>query len=69
MGIEPETAVNSHLQVTGVCVCPLIDVVRFDNSYSWMSSKKLSYLVEVLTPDNAANDELCKVEDRFSTDL
>lgn len=27
------------------------DVVYFDNSYSWVNAKKLSYLIEVLLPE------------------
>ena len=27
------------------------DVVRFDNSYSWVRTKKLFYLIEVIAPD------------------
>ena len=28
----------------------IADVAYFDNTYSWVSSKKLSYLIEVLEP-------------------
>ena len=27
------------------------DVIRFDNTYSWMKSKKVYYNIEVLEPD------------------
>jgi hypothetical protein len=31
--------------------CLITDVVRFDNTYSYFRSKKISYLIEVLEPD------------------
>ena len=31
--------------------CLITDVVRFDNTYSYFRSKKVSYLLEVLEPD------------------
>ena len=34
----------------------LLDVVRFDNTYSWVRSKSISYQIEVLEVDN--NGEL-----------
>ena len=34
----------------------LLDVVRFDNTYSWVQSKRISYQIEVLEVDN--NGEL-----------
>jgi hypothetical protein len=39
--------VNSLLIFSGVS---LIDVVRFDNTYSWVSGKDLSYQIDVLDP-------------------
>lgn len=30
----------------------LPDIINFDNSYSWVTAKKLSYLIEVVAPDN-----------------
>ncbi len=29
----------------------IVDVLRFDNTYSWMTAKQLSYQIEVLEPD------------------
>lgn len=29
----------------------IVDVLRFDNTYSWTKAKRLHYLVEVLEPD------------------
>ena len=34
----------------------LLDAVRFDNTYSWVRSKSISYQIEVLEVDN--NGEL-----------
>ena len=31
----------------------LLDVVRFDNTYSWVRSKSISYQIEVLEVDNS----------------
>ncbi|XP_070572325.1 SEC14-like protein 2 [Ptychodera flava] len=33
-------------------------VVRFDNSFSWIKSKKIKYLVEVLPPDKEIEDQI-----------
>lgn len=40
-----------HLSIT-------TDVLRFDNTYSRMHAKKLSYTVEVLLPDKASEETL-----------
>ena len=34
------------------------DVVRFDNTYSWMKAKTVSYLIEVVAPEAAEEIEL-----------
>lgn len=33
-----------------MCICPS-DVLRFDNTYSFVHAKKVSFTVEVLLPD------------------
>lgn len=43
----------------GFTLCPL-DVFRFDNNYSWINSKKLYYLIEVVEPD--AGKELRRLD-------
>jgi hypothetical protein len=46
--------VNSHLvpeSGTVVCDLPGTYVVCFDNTYSWVTAKKVFYLIQVLTPD------------------
>lgn len=34
------------------------DVLRFDNTYSFIHAKKVSFTVEVLLPDKAAEEKL-----------
>ena len=34
------------------------DVVRFDNTYSYMNSKEVNYLVEILEPDTTLSTDL-----------
>lgn len=36
----------------------LADVLRFDNTYSFLHSKKVSYSVEVLLPDTASAQQI-----------
>lgn len=36
----------------------LADILRFDNTYSLMHAKKVSYTVEVLLPDKASEEKL-----------
>lgn len=40
----------------------LADVLRFDNTYSLMHAKKVSYTVEVLLPDKASQDKIQSLE-------
>ena len=41
----------------------LADVLRFDNTYSLMHSKKVSYTVEVLLPDKASQEKIQGLEE------
>ena len=43
----------------------LVDVLRFDNTYSWTRSKELFYSVRVLPPDT----EICDQEEEVKDDL
>ena len=43
----------------------LVDVLRFDNTYSWTRSKELFYTVRVLPPDT----EICDQEEEVKDDL
>lgn len=40
----------------------LADVLRFDNTYSLMFAKKISYTVEVLLPDKASAEKIQSFE-------
>ena len=51
------TILELHIQCAAFCFPPmnfcfpfLTDVVRFDNSYSWVNAKKVLYSLEVLAP-------------------
>lgn len=35
-----------------------IDILQFDNSFSWVTSKSLHYIVEILPPDETVADDL-----------
>lgn len=37
---------------------PLADVLRFDNTYSFIHAKKVSFTVEVLLPDKASEEKM-----------
>lgn len=59
-------------QFLGVCrgvglellddVSVLADVLRFDNTYSLIHAKKVSYTVEVLLPDRASQEKIQGLE-------
>lgn len=38
--------------------CLPSDVLRFDNTYSFIHAKKVSFTVEVLLPDKASEDKI-----------
>lgn len=42
------------------------DVLRFDNTYSYLHSKKVSYSVEVLLPDAASAQQIQNLGDKLS---
>lgn len=57
--IIPCEKVNSHLvPEDGIITCKEIGtyLLKFDNSYSWVRSKKMKYDVEVLQPDHDNQD-------------
>lgn len=45
----------------------LADVLRFDNTYSLMHTKKVSYTVEVLLPDKASQEKIQGLEETGSS--
>lgn len=47
-------------------VSPPADVLRFDNTYSYLHAKKVSYSVEVLRPDAASAQQIQKLGDKLS---
>lgn len=40
------------------------DVLRFDNTYSYIHAKKISYTVEVLLPDKKSEHHIQQLEDQ-----
>ncbi|KFQ34504.1 SEC14-like 2, partial [Merops nubicus] len=65
----PNQRYNSHMVPEDgslTCSTPGIYVLRFDNTYSYLHSKKVSYSVEVLLPDATSAQEIQKLGDRPS---
>ncbi|XP_072456062.1 SEC14-like protein 4 isoform X2 [Notamacropus eugenii] len=60
--VLPTQKYNSHLvPEDGTLTCTEPDVLRFDNTYSLVHSKKVSYTVEVLLPDKAFEEKIQKL--------
>nr|XP_020852306.1 SEC14-like protein 2 isoform X2 [Phascolarctos cinereus] len=62
--VLPTQKYNSHLvpeDGTLTCTEPGVYVLRFDNTYSLVHSKKVSYTVEVLLPDKAFEEKIQKL--------
>ena len=52
--IQPQSRVNSHMTPEHDsinCAEEGVYCLKFDNSYSWVTGKQLSYFVEILEPD------------------
>ncbi|XP_061226460.1 SEC14-like protein 2 isoform X2 [Neopsephotus bourkii] len=67
--VYPNQRYNSHLVPEDgslTCSTPGIYVLRFDNTYSYLHAKRLSYSVEVLLPDAAAAQQIQRLGDRPS---
>ncbi|XP_054700267.1 SEC14-like protein 2 isoform X2 [Grus americana] len=67
--VYPNQRYNSHLVPEDgslTCSTPGIYVLRFDNTYSYLHAKKVSYSVEVLLPDAASAQQIQKLGDRLS---
>ncbi|XP_008054370.2 SEC14-like protein 4 isoform X1 [Carlito syrichta] len=61
MEVLPSQRYNAHMVPEDgslTCLKAGVYVLRFDNTYSLMHSKKLSYTVEVLLPDKASEEKL-----------
>ncbi|XP_030074702.1 SEC14-like protein 2 isoform X6 [Microcaecilia unicolor] len=57
---------NAHLvpeDGTVTCSEPGIYVLRFDNTYSFLKSKKVNFSVEVLLPDKASEERIQQLND------
>ncbi|XP_050762531.1 SEC14-like protein 2 isoform X3 [Gymnogyps californianus] len=67
--VYPNQRYNSHMVPEDgslTCSTPGIYVLRFDNTYSYLHAKKVSYSVEVLLPDAASAQQIQKLGDRLS---
>ncbi|XP_033924498.1 SEC14-like protein 2 [Melopsittacus undulatus] len=67
--VYPNQRYNSHLVPEDgslTCSTPGIYVLRFDNTYSYLHAKRVSYSVEVLLPDAAAAQQIQRFGDRPS---
>ncbi|KAM4890962.1 SEC14-like protein 2 isoform 2-T2 [Sylvia borin] len=59
--VLPNQRYNAHMVPEDgslTCSTPGIYVLRFDNTYSFLHSKKVSYSVEVLLPDTASAQQI-----------
>ncbi|NWW50328.1 S14L2 protein, partial [Pedionomus torquatus] len=67
--VYPNQRYNSHLVPEDgslTCSTPGIYVLRFDNTYSYLHAKKVSYSLEVLRPDAASAQQIQKLGDKLS---
>ncbi|XP_069726767.1 SEC14-like protein 2 isoform X2 [Phaenicophaeus curvirostris] len=67
--VYPNQRYNAHLVPEDgslTCSTPGIYVLRFDNTYSYLHAKKVSYSVEVLLPDTTSAQQIQALEDRTS---
>ncbi|XP_042661567.1 SEC14-like protein 2 isoform X3 [Tyto alba] len=67
--VYPNQRYNSHMVPEDgslTCSTPGIYVLRFDNTYSYLHAKKVSYSVEVLLPDAASAQQIQTLGDRLS---
>ncbi|XP_045682800.1 SEC14-like protein 4 [Phyllostomus hastatus] len=64
--VVPSQRYNAHLVPEDgslTCLNAGVYVLRFDNTYSLMHSKKVSYTVEVLLPDKASQEKIQGLEE------
>uniref|UniRef100_A0A8C4JVZ1 SEC14 like lipid binding 2 n=2 Tax=Dromaius novaehollandiae TaxID=8790 RepID=A0A8C4JVZ1_DRONO len=67
--VHPNQRYNSHMVPEDgslTCSAPGIYVLRFDNTYSYIHAKKVSYTVEVLLPDKTSEEQIQKLGDKMS---
>ncbi|KAL8180538.1 UNVERIFIED_CONTAM: hypothetical protein K2H54_027165 [Gekko kuhli] len=63
----PNQRYNAHLVPEDgslTCTDPGVYVLRFDNTYSYIHAKKISYTVEVLLPDKKSEEQFQELEDQ-----
>lgn len=63
--VLPNQRYNAHLMPEDgslTCTEPGVYVLRFDNTYSLMFAKKISYTIEVLLPDKASAEQIQSFE-------
>ncbi|XP_060105585.1 SEC14-like protein 2 [Heteronotia binoei] len=65
--VYPNQRYNAHLVPEDgslTCADPGVYVLRFDNTYSYIHAKKISYTVEVLLPDKKSEEQIQELEDQ-----
>lgn len=70
--VVPNERYNSHMvpeDGTLTCTEPGTYVLRFDNTYSYIHAKKISFTVEVLLPDKSSEEKIQKLEDKLESSL
>ncbi|KAE8634037.1 hypothetical protein XENTR_v10002181 [Xenopus tropicalis] len=63
---------NAHMvpeDGTMTCTEPGTYVLRFDNTYSFIHAKKVSYTVEVLLPDRKSEEKIQQLESKMESSL
>lgn len=69
MEVLPNQRYNAHLvPEDGSLTCSVagIYVLRFDNTYSYLHAKKVSYTVEVLLPDKKSEEQIQQLEETMN---
>lgn len=56
----------SPCMVTNSSVSLSADVLRFDNTYSYLHAKKVSYTVEVLLPDKKSEEQIEQLGEKIN---
>ncbi|KAM8960670.1 SEC14-like protein 2 [Pelodytes ibericus] len=70
--VLPNQRYNAHMvpeDGTLTCAEPGTYVLRFDNTYSFLHAKKISYTVEVLLPDRSSEEKIQKLESKMESSL
>ncbi|KAM9329884.1 SEC14-like protein 2 [Gastrophryne carolinensis] len=70
--VVPNQRYNAHMvPEDGSLTCPEAGtyVLRFDNTYSYIHAKKVSFTVEVLLPDKGSEEKIQKLEEQLETSL